>query len=318
MTKSELIENLEPFTTVPELGATVYFIMQSEEDPIAKRVDIDASTQLDIRGQFIESIRKLVIDSTDLSVLNLSSADDRVNAIYMHDLEEEPSGLEVIDNIFQNDDLIDFSFADDKLSSVRAIVILIGNDERQIAIYKQNYPVSLLKQDSVLSLIKSDTRFVRLESDVLKINDKIDLFKVGGSLYIINLSVLEKFYGFHEIIKRKASDGLSLIRVSDLIDNTDLIEGHLSEISFARKLVKATTDSPVLSDGIPNSEVISFTKNHPALTGTFQYSSDETRIHLKSKRSVNLFLKLLNDDYLISELTNRMYNSEAKDEVKIE
>ena len=47
----------------------------------------------------------------------------------------------------------------------------------------------------------------------------------------------------------------------------------------------------------------------------FQYNKRETRIHLHTKTSKNLFLKLLNDDFLLSELTKRHYESMAKDHI---
>lgn len=315
MTKSELNESLLPFTATEGIGATIYFIMQTQHGLTAKRADIDDSIQPDIQNQFVETLRTQIINKDDLAILSLSSADDRTNSIYQYDLEETPAGLDLIDNILSNDNLDEFSFAEDDLINAKAIVILIGNDEHQIAIYKRNYPVSLMKQDSVLAIIKSDTRFTKLDSDVLKINDNIDFFKIQGELYIMNLSILERFFGFHDIIERKAREGLNIIQNANILENPEELEELLSDISFARKLVKVTAASPVLGDSVPTSEVIGFTKTHPVLAGKFQYNEDESRIRLHTKQSKQLFLKLLNDDYLISELTRRMYDSFAKDEV---
>ncbi|MEZ5358852.1 MAG: anti-phage protein KwaB [Candidatus Zixiibacteriota bacterium] len=315
MTKSELDERLLPLTVTEGVGATVYFIMQTEDGLDAKRADIDDTIQPEIRNQFVESLRTGILDNEELAILSLSSADERTNAIYQYDLEEVPAGLELIDTILTNDNLDDFSFEQDDLASVKALVVLIGNDEHQIAIYKKSYPVSVMKRESVLAIIKSETRFTKLESDVLKINDTVDFFKIASELYIMNLAALERFFGFHNIIERRAKEGIATIEAADILDNPEVLEELLSEVSFARKLVKVTSDSPVLGDGVPNSEVIAFTKTHPALAGRFQYNQDETKIRLHTKQSKQLFLKLLNDDYLKSELTRRMYDSIAKDEV---
>ncbi len=316
MTKSELDEHLLPFTATEGVGATVYFILQSEGGLTAKRADIDETIQPEIRNQFVESLRTGILDNEELAILSLSSADDRTNAIYHYDLDEVPTGLDMIDEVLSNDDLSDFSFEEDDLASVKAIVILVGNDEHQIALYKRFYPVSLLKRDSTLFIIPAETRFTRLDSDVLKINGTIDFFKINGELYIINLSILERFFGFHDIIERKAREGLRAIEAADLLDNPEELEELLSDVSFARKLVKVTADSPVLGDAVPNAEVLKFTQEHPALAGKFQYNEDESKLHVHTKKSKQLFLKLLNDDYLKSELTRRMYDSSAKDEVQ--
>ena len=73
--------------------------------------------------------------------------------------------------------------------------------------------------------------------------------------------------------------------------------------------------APVLSV-IPNREILSFTNTHPALKGKFKYSSDGSQFDLKTKKSQNLFLKLLNDDFLQSELTKKYYESVAKDNIE--
>ena len=61
-----------------------------------------------------------------------------------------------------------------------------------------------------------------------------------------------------------------------------------------------------------------FTNTHPALKGSFKYNEDGTKLNLKTKISQNLFLKLLNDDFLQSELTKIFYDSIAKDSVEEE
>jgi len=98
--------------------------------------------------------------------------------------------------------------------------------------------------------------------------------------------------------------------------NCDVFSSRLDDISFARKLVKSANNSPVLNV-IPNEQIINFTQNHPALKGKFKYSKDKLQINLKTKKSQDLFLKLLNDDFLQSELTKKYYDSIAKDSVDI-
>ncbi|HEY3307427.1 MAG TPA: Kiwa anti-phage protein KwaB-like domain-containing protein, partial [Desulfuromonadaceae bacterium] len=66
------------------------------------------------------------------------------------------------------------------------------------------------------------------------------------------------------------------------------------------------------------SEIISFVGTHPALRGKFKLSEDESQLKLDTKVSQNLFLKLLNDDFLQSQLTRRYYESLAKDDLSTE
>lgn len=49
-----------------------------------------------------------------------------------------------------------------------------------------------------------------------------------------------------------------------------------------------------------------------------KYNDDNTKIILKTKRSKNLFVKMLDDVFLSSELTKQYYESKAKDAVSLE
>ncbi|HGW1475718.1 TPA: Kiwa anti-phage protein KwaB-like domain-containing protein, partial [Escherichia coli] len=53
------------------------------------------------------------------------------------------------------------------------------------------------------------------------------------------------------------------------------------------------------------------------LKGKIRFTEDGTQILLDTKVSKDLFIKLLMDDFLISELTESYYNSIAKDTVEV-
>jgi hypothetical protein len=97
--------------------------------------------------------------------------------------------------------------------------------------------------------------------------------------------------------------------------DTAVLTSRLDDISFSRKLVRTARSSPVLGV-IPNARVIEFVNTHPALRGKFRLSDDGSKLKLDTKVSQDLFLKLLNDDFLQSELTKRYYASLAKDSLE--
>ena len=49
-----------------------------------------------------------------------------------------------------------------------------------------------------------------------------------------------------------------------------------------------------------------------------KYNEDGTQIILETKLSKELFIKMLDDAYLTSQLTQQFYESKAKDEVELE
>jgi len=313
MTKEELINQLKPFYKKRAVAATVYFIMKDGDGVRLKLADIESDAQPDILNQYLSFLQTNIIEDEDKSLMPLSASDDRKNVVYQYDLDEVPEELSIIDLILEDDECQPFSFRKDDISDLQGFLILIGNNQNQLVLYKKHYPISLFKRDSVLSF-KVGTRLVKLEKDVLKLNESFDFFQLNGKLFIMNINTLERFFSFHDIIVKKAKEGMATIKNAKIVDNPEELEELLSDVSFARKLTKVTTESPVLGE-ISTKDIIEFTKTHPSLAGKFQYNKRETRIHLHTKTSKNLFLKLLNDDFLLSELTKRHYESMAKDHI---
>jgi len=254
----------------------------------------------------------------DISIVGISNADDRTNVIYEYDLEEIPDELKIIDQIIIDENLPIFSFSEDKLENIRGIVILFEIDGQNLMIYKKHYPINLFKKDSAFNLkrLGNKQRFTTLKEDVLKIYTNFEFFRLNDTLFINNLQTLEKFFGFHEIIKNKAEECINQIESLNILEDSSELREMLDDITFARKLTKVGATSPVLNV-IPNSAIISFVDTFPLLKGRIEVNEDKTKLKITTKKAKQLFVKLLNDDFLQSELTRLYYDSLAKDMVEV-
>jgi len=315
MTIDELKSSISEAISGGDIGTEFFFLLDSNNGMEIKSVDINDNDQTELSKMFLDRIKGILLND-DLSLISLSSADDRTNAVYEYDLEDIPSELLHLKTIIENDNFESFSFTDDDLSHLEGILILIGNQDTQLALYKYQYPITLLRKDTGFNLMKSrnSNRFQKLDQDILKINSKFEFLKINGKYYILDLKTLEKFFGFHDAIKNIAEKGIENIQNCGIVEDVSVLTERLDDITFSRKLVKSARNSPVLGV-IPNSTIIGFSNTHPALKGRFKYSEDGSKLNLKTKKSQNLFLKLLNDDFLQSELTKIFYDSLAKDTV---
>lgn len=312
----EFKENTSGVLSADGCSAEFFFLLDSDEGMKLKSVDINDEDHAELEKMFISSVSETVLLNDDLSLISLSSADDRKNAVYEYDLDDVPQELSYLKYVIEDENFETFDLSSDDLSQLKGILILLGNQDVQLALYKYQYPVTLLKKDNGFNLMKpkGGNRFKKLDADILKINSKFEFIKIDGKYYILDIKALERFFGFHDAVKNVAEKGVENIKSADLVMDCAVLEARLDDISFARKLVKSARNSPVLGK-IPNAQVIGFTKNHPALRGKFKYSNDGNQINLNTKKSQNLFLKLLNDDFLQSELTRLYYDSIAKDSV---
>lgn len=315
---NELKQKISQTIEQDNCGSEFYFLLNKDGASSIKRVDIDEAASIELKNNFIESIKNNVLENNVLSLIDLSGADERTNAVYRYDLPDIPEELTQLDEVIGSEDFEIFDFSSDDLNSLQGIVIILGSGQNVLALYKHQYPVSLLKRTSFnLIRARNRNRFEKLNDDVLRVNAKFEFMKIGDSYYIFDVKLLERFFGFHDAVKNVASAGIENINNSELVVDVQPLLDRLDDVAFARKLIKASRSSPVLGE-IPNREVIAFAQTHPALKGKFKFNDTGDRIRLDTKASQNLFLKLLNDDFLQSELTKRYYDSIAKDSLEAE
>jgi hypothetical protein len=144
----------------------------------------------------------------------------------------------------------------------------------------------------------------------------VDFLQINGKLIIINLKTLESGYGFESIIRRKASENILAIESLDLLEDISVLQEMASEIRQAKLLMRIKSDSPVMR--LPKTTVIEFVKNYKPIMKKFRLSDDGLHLKLDTKVSKMLFLSLMNDDLLTSELTKLYYEGISKDPMPIE
>ena len=92
-----------------------------------------------------------------------------------------------------------------------------------------------------------------------------------------------------------------------------MLSERVSDVSFVRKLSKIASNSPVFT--LPATSIIQFVRTHSVLSEYFRFNSGEDKIMLDTKKSQDWFLKLMNDDFLHSQLTDFHYQTPAKDKL---
>lgn len=312
MNIEELKNALQVFyDSYDQIGIAVYAILKGSDDVGPRKIDIEAGSLEGLKALFIQSLRDHVSDREDLSVLDLSSSDERVDAIYVYDLET-PEELVAMERVVGADDLplLDLAAAD--LTDVKALLIEIGNDVGQMVLYKTMAPVNIFGRASFF-LKKARHRMEKIDDEFLRVSAGFQLLRINGTLLVTDLSAVEKSFGFHDIIKREAALGIASIEAIQLVQNPEVLHELLDDVKYARRFTKVARASPVMRAGVPNTSIIEFCKTFPRLAGRIRFNQAEDKVVLDTKVSKDLFIKLLMDDFLTSELTHFHYASVAKD-----
>lgn len=312
MNADELKSALQIFyNNYDEIGVSVYAILKDKTDFSPRKLDIEADALLGLKALFIASLRESISEREDLAVLNLSTSDERLDAIYVYDIDL-PAELSAMDEVIRTDNLPLLDLNDSALSSIKALLIEIGNNVGQMVLYKAMAPVNVFGRANFF-LKKERHRLEKIDDEFLRVSSGFQLLRINGELLVIDLSAIEKSFGFHEIITREAALGIASIESMSLVQNPESLHELLDDVKYARRFTKVARASPVMKKRVPNASIINFCKTFPKLIGKIRFNDVGDKIVLDTKVSKDLFIKLLMDDFLTSELTNYHYESIAKD-----
>lgn len=314
MNAEELKASLEQYYAECEsIGVNVYAILKDAEIPQPVKLDIESDALVGLKSLFIQSLRETISEKDELTVLSLSSSDERLDAIYVYDLEL-PEELTTLQTVIAQDNLPLLNLNDQSLASIKALLIEIGNNVGQVVLYKTMAPVNIFGRASFF-LKKSASRLERLDDEFLRVSAGFQMLRINGVLLVIALESLEKNFGFHDVIKREAALGIAAIESAELVSNPDVLKELIEDVKYARRLTKIAKSSPVLKAGVSSESIIRFCQTFPKLVGKIRFNEEQNKVLLDTKVSKDLFIKLLMDDFLTSELTSFHYTSVAKDSV---
>lgn len=307
-------------------------IINSEDQPVGIRIHVaiknedgnesiavaDVSDDLasDLKEMFRRTINQRFFNDEEFVLTNISDANELINSAFYYDIDEFPEKLMILQEFDTWHDYPEFSFSNDAIESIKAILITIGNQNNYFTVFKHVYPVTILRQDKVLGFVPIGNRFEKLTSSILQINNSIDFIFTENKLIINNLRTLTTSYGYQEVIKNQAKEKVELIRSLDLIVNIDVLTAFIENIKYAKRVLKINIESPVLQ--LAKDSIVNFIKNHEKLSLKIRFEENGERILLDTDVSKILTIGILNDDFLRSHLTDLDYESERKAEFLIE
>lgn len=316
MISADLKAALQEIYDDNHIGVAVYALVKGAENTAPVKLDIEAEALKGVKELFLNSLRERISDREELSVINLSAADERSDAVYVYDLEL-PAELSALETIVAQDNLALLNLANVSLSQIKALLIEMGNNEHHVVLYKTLPPVNVFGREGFF-LKRSNTRLEKIDDEFLRISSGFQMLRIKNELLILDLVALEKSFGFHDVIKREAVLGCRSISAAAILDNPEVYEELADDVKYARKLTKVAKASPVLAARIPAAEIVKFCKDFPSLAGRIRFNAAEDKVVLDTKVSKDLFIKVLMDDFLTSELTKFFYASLAKDKVEAE
>lgn len=303
----------------PQAVGIMFFILKDCNGFTCRNVELSADAQASLTNEIKLELKEFF--ETDYVLRDLTSVDLRLDTLFRYNLPTYPDQLSVFKSTLDDTASIPaFDHVFDDLADLKAIVVLLGNGSDTLSIYKHHYPTNTYRRNgfSIFRAGINQDRFEKLQQDIVRMSHSIDFIYSGSDVFVANFKVLEKFFGFKEAVKADASSKLAILSARNLVEDVAVLQDRIvakGDVTFARKVIRAISHSRVLST-VSNDRIIQFIKQHHSLSKKIKVNAADTLIILDTKISQNFFMKLLNDDYLRSELTQFEYDADSKDLVE--
>lgn len=280
-----------------------------------KKISISSDVSDNLLELFKKSIEDMFLDQD--KEYRLKSIDDNndeaAKTYYYFNGENTYERLNVLHNLSSLDEEV-FNFENTNLDDIETFYITISNGEKTIALYKKNYGINVLRRGKTIFFTKHNENIDELKKDILKIDHSFQFMAIENNILIVNLSMLETQLGYDEVITKKAQETVELIASLDFLEDIAKLEEMVQTKKIAKKinLVKNSQVLDIIQSDI--NKVKTFIDNIEDLKKSLKFTEDN-KLKLNSKVGVERFLKLLDDAYLKSELTETLYDSLNKEKM---
>lgn len=313
MTKAELDAKLTFIFEEPKPNVEVYAVSDGEEP---KWLDIEDKAVQELIGVFGKHFKSKFFDKEAYEIKDYSTTDERKDVYYRYDLVDDvPVEIERIKTLLANRDSDKYGKNGKTIDDIAALYIRLSNNQTSVTLYKVIYNVEKTYTNKNYYITTSNTKFVKAASNLLHISPAFQILYVDEDVILVNLDVLEKKPGFEKVLRNQGEKARKVIDKLKLVEDMKKIKAMCDKIPYCRKLMQTVASSKViekLQNGtIDNAKIIKYAKDHAKLKLRFNRSG--TKFKIESEADAKRFIKLLNDDFLKSEITEEEYDIKSKD-----
>ena len=286
-------------------GLSAFCYMKSSDGNIIKKFNLTDS----FRDTLDEMISSVIIEkytNDDIQYDIVDNISDDCNKIYVVPLTEDYNPFTFLDNI---DEVID-AFTESDQENLLGFLFKFNINNSVVWGYQHVFSTSISKRKKgLLTAVNRQNIFEHMNKKLLCIDNRIDVIIVGSDLCPLKIKFLERCFGFETFIRNEAKQTIEVIETIDIVENINILsefEGT-EQTTNAKKLLKIK-NSPVLR--LSPNVIIERIQQIPRYSASLAINNG--KIQLNNKKDVGLFLKLLGDDFLKSELTEEEYDSSNK------
>lgn len=306
MNKLEMTSKIrEIIETDTNCGVEIYVCLKNDEQVFYIEKMVSRNELKDrVRAIVLDVLREQYLDD-DTEYGDISDVIDNKKMVYVLEQSEEYCPFSALgDNL----DVIS-TFEEKNIERVLGFIFKINLNSKKIFAYQQAYVGSRLQAKNVLRIMQKEDVFQIVEKEMLKIDKRVELVIVDNTILVRNVKVLQDYFGFQLFVRNQAQSVISKLEELDILGDIDVLKEcqNGEKLTISKKLMKIK-NSPVLE--MDKDELIRKIPLIPRYRGIIHI--EDGKIRTSTKKDVDNLLKLLNDDIVKSELTDKEYDSTSK------
>lgn len=187
----------------------------------------------------------------------------------------------------------------------------LGPEKEPLWVYQGLYSMERIKKDKRILLYYSENGnsvplFMDQSHELLIIENKAHAIMAGDDFVILDLNQMQDRFDLRSYIETVCENIMGVIRTKGLLADFGFFNQWIKEdLRRTKRLMKAKT-SIVMN--IPMKTIIERAAQHPK----YKTLIVEQKISVTTGSNADLFIKMLNDDYVYSRLTEAEYDASIK------
>lgn len=176
---------------------------------------------------------------------------------------------------------------------------------------KKITPSKLIRTGGKLAIIFESEIFKNIETDILTIDGTFDAIYCNQTIVFENKQNFEKALLYQEAKQAVANETLEAIGDKNFVKNFEQVKEFLKDDYHSINKLNKIKEKPYFQ-GL---SFIDFKRIIEEYEIQIDIDDKKNQFNITSKEQAKHFIKVLNDDYLLSELTNLKYAANSKESI---
>lgn len=254
-----------------------------------------------------------IVSNTENSLEEYSCSSKRENAIYRFDLKGDDNPVE-FNRMSSVVNILNPNLFHSDITKINAVYGVIRDSDNVLSFYKEISPLdkTYANKTYLFGKFNHSNDFVKLSESLLRLSPSVQMIHIGEDDILFDIKKLEKSLNLGAVLAKAAQCHIKTLIDRNLIETGDYITNFCSKPQNCKKLIHAMTMSEVIRKDLTNEQIVVFATSPKRKNKIKLKVSDDNKFIISSEAEAKRFIKLLDDDYLRSELTETDYEAGPK------